>query len=137
MFKHGDFSTEVDKGPFFFSLAAFLGSLTASVLMFALGGGQGLAVFGAIMMLIVALAAFAVLFAMVTDWACVSGETLHMQYLFKRASVPFGEIGKISFKDDIYTVYGKDGKVLGSINAKLTGIGRVVAQLDKKGVRFE
>ena len=137
MFRHGDISTETDKGPFFFSLAAFFGSLAASVLMFAFGKGQGLAVFGAVMMLIVALAAFSVLFAMVTDWACVTERTLHMQYLFKKASVPFESIGKISYKDDVYTVYGKDGKILGTINAKLTGIGRVVAELDKNGVRFE
>ena len=137
MFRHGDISTEVDKGPFFFSLAAFVGSTAAAVLLFALGGGNGLAVFGAIMMLIVGLASFAVVFAMVTDWAFVEGQTLHMHYLLKERSIPFDDIEKITYKDDLYTVYTKSGKESFSMNAKLTGIGKVISALDKNGVRFE
>ena len=137
MFRHGDISTEVDKGPFFFSLAAFIGSTAAAVLMFVFGGGNGLAVFGAIMMLIVGLAAFAVVFAMVTDWAFIDGQTLHMHYLFKESSIPFENIEKITYKDDLYTVCTKNGRETFAMNAKLTGIGKVISALDKNGVEFE
>ncbi len=136
MLKKGDVSTEIDKGPFFFSLAVFLGSTAASVLLFALGGGDGLAIFAAVILLIVALAAFVVIFAMVTDCAYIEGDTLSMQYLFKKISVPVDEISKITYKEDLYTVYGKNGMQLGSINAKLTGAGRVISELDRKGVNF-
>ncbi len=137
MFRRGEISTEVDRGPFFFSLAAFIGSATAAALLFTRGGGDGLAVFGGVLLAIVAIAACAVLFAMVTDRAYISEGKLHMSYLFKKASVSFEEIGRISYKDDVYTVYGQSRNVIGTINAKLTGVGRVISELDRKGVRFE
>ena len=136
MFRKGDISTEVDKGPFFFSLAASVCGTAAAVLMFVFGRGDGLAVFGGILMLIVGLAAFAVLFAMVTDMAYVEGDTLFMSYLFRRSSVRIADISSVSYRDELYTVYGKGGKEAGTINAKLTGIGKVVSELDRKGVKF-
>ncbi|MBR5343956.1 MAG: hypothetical protein IK149_08675 [Oscillospiraceae bacterium] len=136
MFRHGDVSTETDSKPFFFTLAAFLGCLTAAVLVFVLGRGQGLAVFAGIMLSVVALAAGAVLLAMVTDQAYVRDGTLTMRYLFRKTSVPLGEIGKITYKEDVYSVFDRKGSLLGTINAKLTGIDTVLHQLDQNGVPF-
>ncbi len=135
MFRHGEISTETDKKPFFFALAAFAVCLTAAVLLFVLGDG-GLAVFAGIMMSIVALAAGAVLFAMVTDSAYIREDALVMTYLFKKEALPISEIGRISFKEDIYSVYDRSGRLAGTINAKLTGIGELLHALDLKGVPF-
>ncbi len=135
MFRHGDFSTETDKKPFLFTLIAFACSLTAAVLLLVLGWGNALAVFAAILMAVVAAASGAVLFAMVTDQAYVKDDTLYMRYLFRKSQVPLSRIGHLAYKDDIYAVYGLNGEPLGTINARLTGIGRVLHKLDASGIR--
>lgn len=134
MFRHGSASTETDRKPFFFTLIAFLCSLTAAVLLFILGRGNALAVFAGILVGVVAAAAGAVLFAMVTDQAYIEDDTLHMNYLFRRTQVPLGKIARIRYKDDVYSVYGKNGELLGTINARLTGIDRVLYKLDESGI---
>ena len=78
MFRHGEISTETDKKPFVFALLAFSVCLTAALLLFILGGGQGLAVFAGVLLSIVALAAAAVIFAMATDRAYIDGDTLYI-----------------------------------------------------------
>lgn len=136
MFRHGEISTETDKKPFFFALAAFLGCLTAAVLLFALGGGEGLAIFAGVLLAVVAAAAGIVLFAMLSDRAYVENGALHMRYLFRRTQIPLKEIGKVSLKDQVYSVYDRNGRLAGTINAQLSGIGTVLYELDKNGVPF-
>ncbi|MCR5664015.1 MAG: complement resistance protein TraT [Oscillospiraceae bacterium] len=136
MFRHGEISTETDKKPFFFALGGFAGSLIAAVLLFALGGGQGLAVFAGIMLAIVALAAGAVLFAMATDRAWITDDTLTMSYLFRKREIKLSEIGRISFKDGVYSVYDRKGALAGTVNGQLTGIDRLLIVLDRSGIRF-
>ncbi len=137
MFRHGEYSTETDRKPFFFALAAFLSCLTAAVLLFALGKGEGLAVFAGVLLAAVAAAAAAVLFALVSDRAYVADGTLTMGYLFRKSAVPLREIGKVVCKEELYAVYDRSGRLLGTINARLTGIDTVLHQLDKNGVSFQ
>jgi hypothetical protein len=136
MFRHGTCSTEVDKKPFLFTLLACLGSLTAAVLAVVLSRGQALAVFAAILLAIVAVAAGAVLFAMVSDRAYVRDGVLTVGYLFRRAEIPLEQIDRLVFKEDVYSVYDRKGALVGTINAKLTGIDTVLNMLDRSGVRF-
>ena len=136
MFRHGEFSTETDKNPFLFTLLALLGSLAAAVLLFVFGGGQGLALFAGILLAIVAAAAAAVLFAMVSDRAYIRDDTLDMRYLFRKSAIPLREIGKVLYQEDVYSVYDKRDRLIGTINAKLTGIDRVLHKLDGSGVPF-
>lgn len=136
MFRHGEISTEVDKIPFWFTLLAFAASLTGALLFFILGAGHGLAVFAGLMLSAVALVAALVLFALVTDRAYICGDRLCMRYLFRRSEAEIGEIGKISLKDDVYSVFDRKGKLLGTINAQLTGIDTILLKLDKSGVPF-
>ncbi len=136
MFRHGEFSTETDKKPFLFTLIAFLGSLTAAVLLFVLGRGQALAIFAGILIAIVAVASGAVLFAMVSDQAFILDGKLTMRYMFRRAEIPLEQIGQLKYKDDVYSVYDRRGALVGTINAKLTGIDKVLNMLDRSGVRF-
>ena len=136
MFRRGDISTETDKKPFLFTLIAFSGSLIAAILIFALGKGQGLAVFAGILLSIVALAAGVVLFAMVTDQAYIQDETLYMRYLFRKAQTPLHEIAKITYKDQVYSVYGRKGQLIGTINGQLTGIDTILYKLDQSGIPF-
>ncbi|MBR2582820.1 MAG: hypothetical protein IKD61_05445 [Oscillospiraceae bacterium] len=136
MFRHGEFSTEIDRKPFVFTLLAFSVSLTAALLLFIFGAGDGLAIFAGILLSVVAIAAAAVLFAMVTDRAYIADEKLYMRYLFRRSEVALGEIGRITLKEDVYSVFDKRGKLAGTINAKLTGIDRILFKLDKSGASF-
>ena len=136
MFRRGEISTEIDKKPFFFALAAFLGCLTAAVLLFVLGGGAGLAIFAGVLLAFVAAAAGIVLFALTTDRAYIEDGVLHMNYLFRRARIPLEEIGRISLKDDVYSVFDRNGKLAGTVNAQLTGIGTVLYALDRSKVPF-
>ena len=136
MFRRGDISTETDKKPFLFTLIAFLGSLLAAILLFALGKGEGLAIFAGVLVAIVAIAAGIVLFAMVTDQAYIQDETLYMRYLFRKAEAPLKQIGKVTFKDQVYTVFDKKGNQIGTINGQLTGIDAILLKLDQSGVPF-
>ena len=133
MFKHGEFSTEVDKKTFFFTLAAFLGCLTAALLLFILSG-EPLAIFAGILLSVVALASAAVLFAMTTDQAYILDDKLYMSYLFRRTAVPLSEIGKITGKDNVFSVFNQRDKLLGTINGQLTGIDKVLYKLDEQGI---
>ena len=136
MFKKGQVSTETDKGPFLFSLIASTVGTAAAVLLFVLSKGDALAIFAGIMLAIVAVAAGAVLFAVVTDRAYIDNGVLYMSYLFKKQSIPIGDIGKITLRDEVYYIYGKNGAAAGTINAKLTAVGDVILALDKSGVNF-
>ncbi|MBO7397859.1 MAG: hypothetical protein J6V10_02065, partial [Clostridia bacterium] len=64
MFRKGQVSTEVDKGPFIFTLSALTAGLIITVLLFVLGRGNGFAVFAGILFTAVTAAAAAVLFAL-------------------------------------------------------------------------
>ena len=134
MFRHGELSTETDVKPFVFTLVGFIASLAATLLLFMLGGGQGLAVFAGILTAIVTLAAAGVLFALVTDRAYIEGDTLHMSYLFRRSAAPIESIGKLTLKDGVYSVYDRRGDLLGTMNAQLTGMDRLILALDRRGV---
>ncbi len=136
MFRHGEASTEVDKKPFVFTLAAFAVSLATAVLLFVLGGGEGLAIFAGILLAVVAAGSGAVLFAMVTDRAYVENGVLTMTYLFRKTRIPVGEIGRVTLKDDVYSVFDRKGVLRGTVNGRLTGIGTVLHALDKQGVPF-
>ena len=137
MLRKGNISTEADTGPFLFSLGALICCGTGAALLFLLAGGNALAVFAGIMLSIVAAASLAVLFAMVTDRAYIEDGVLHMSYLFRRGKVKLGDIGRIKYKDDVYSVYDKRGTLVGTVNAKLTGIDRLLNELDRNGVSFE
>lgn len=136
MFRKGQVGTEVDKGPFFFTLTAFAAGLAVTVLLFALGRGDGLAVFAGIMFSVMTLAAAAVLFAMVTDRVYIDDGVLYTSYLFKKSSIPVKDIGRITFADDLYTVFDKKNNKTATMNAKLTHIGDVIHCLDEAGVDF-
>ena len=68
--------------------------------------------------------------------AYIDDGVLYMSYLLKRRSIPIEKIGKITLREDVYYVYGKDGAAAGTINAKLTSVGDVITELDKSGVNF-
>ena len=136
MFRHGDISTETDRGPFLFTLSALLGSLIAAVLILVLGGGHALAIVAGVLLLAVAAAAAAVLFAMTSDRAYIENDTLSMQYMFRRTRVPLSDISRIEYRDDVYSVFDRRDALLGTINARLTGIDRVLNKLDQSGIRF-
>ena len=136
MLKKGEVGTEIDKGPFIFTLTALAGGLAVTLLLFILGGGSILAIFAGVMFAVVTAAAAAVFFALVTDRAYITGDILHMDYLFKKKRIALGDIGRVTLKDDEYLVYDRSGGVAGSINAKLTGIGEVIFELERRGVNF-
>ena len=137
MFRHGDVSTETDRKPFLFTLISASVSTVASVLLFVLSGGQALAIFAGILIGIVAVGSLIVLFAMLTDYAYVDQGELRTRYLFRKARIPLDRIGKITYREKVYYVYGNRQDLLGTINGQLSGIDRVLHALENNGVRFE
>ena len=137
MFKKGQVSTEVDKGPFVFTLVALTVGAAVTVLLFVLGKGDALSVFAGILVALVTLSAAAVMFALLTDKAYIDGDRLYMSYLFKKKSIPVKDIGSITLRDDVYYVFDKKDRQAGTMNAKLTAIGEVIFALDKSGVNFK
>ena len=136
MLKKGDPGTEIDKGPFIFTLIALVAGLCVTLLLFILGKGDSLAIFAGILFAVVTCAAAAVMFALVTDRAYISDGVLHMNYLFKRNSIAVRDIGKITYGDDVYRVFDRKGNEAGTVNAKLTGIGELIFALEQQGVNF-
>ena len=136
MFSHGSISTEVDKKPFVFTVVALSGSLIGAVLLFVFSKREGLAIFAGIMLGLIFLASAAVLFAMVTDQAYIENDTLFMRYMFRKSRIPLKEIGKVSYKDNVHSIYNKKGALVGTINAQLTGIDKILYQLEKSGASF-
>ena len=136
MFRKGKISTEVDKGPFLFTVITLAGGAAATALLFILAWREPLAIFAGILLGIVTLAAGAVLFGLLTDKAYIDGDILYMSYMFKKRSIAIGDIGKITLRNEIYNVYDKKGAEAGTVNAKLTAVGDVILALDKSGVDF-
>ena len=136
MFRKGEVSTEIDKGPFFFTLTALVVGAAVTVLLFVLGIGEALAIFAGIMFAIVTVAAAAVFFALMTDRVYIEKGVLYMSYMFRKRSIAVDEIGKIVLRDEVYYVYDKKGAAAGNFNAKLTAVGEVIFALDRSGVDF-
>ena len=136
MFKRSEISTEVDRKPFVFTLVCLIVGLTVTIAAFLLGRGNGLAVFAGLMMAVVTLAAAIVLAAMVSDQAYIRDGILHISYLLKKAEIPLEKIGKVTLKDDIYSVYDRRGQLVGTINGLLTGIDSILYALDKTGIKI-
>ncbi|MBQ1820003.1 MAG: hypothetical protein II117_00220 [Clostridia bacterium] len=137
MFRHGDVSTEVDRKPFLFTLIAAAVSSSAAVLLFVLGKGEALAIFAGIMVSIVAVVSLLILFVMLTDYAYIEQGELRTRYLFKMTRVPLSEIGRITCVEKVYYVFGRKDERLCTINGLLTGIDRILIELEKNSVRFE
>ena len=136
MFRHGEISTEVDRKPFIFTLVSLIVGLAVTVVAFASGHGNTLAVFAGIMMAIVSLAAGIVLLAMISDKAYIEDGILHMSYLTKKAEIPLEKIGRVTLKDDVYSVYDRHEKLVGTINGLLSGIDSILYALDKGGIKI-
>lgn len=137
MFRHGDISTETDRGPFIFTVVALVGSLTAALTILVFGGGNALAIAAGVMLLIVAIAAGITLIGLVGDYAYIDNGILYMHYIFRMRSIPLKDIIKVKQEDNVYCVYGKGNVRAGTINAMATGIDQIVHELDMNGVRFE
>ncbi len=134
MFRHGDISTQVDRGPFIFSLIAFAGSSVTSWLILVFAKGSPLGLWAVVLLAIVGLAALVSLFGMLTDYACIENGILHMHYLFRDRTIALKDIKRLEFKDNIYTVYDRHGSKVGTINALLTGIDEVIHELDRNRI---
>ena len=136
MLKHGDKSTEVGKGPFIFTLASLLTTSLATGLLITKGWGNMLALFAALMLVIVAVMSLGVLVGLITDYAYIEDDTLFMSYVFKKSSIPLKEIGKVTLKDNVYHVYDLKNDEIGTINASALGIDSITAELYRKKVPF-
>ncbi len=137
MLRHGEISTEADKGPFLFTLAALCTSVILAVVILTVSGLTAVNITIRAFLGLMALASGSVLFAMLTDYACVQDGILTMSYLFKKRQIAVKDIGSVRFKDDVYTVYDRKKGKAGTINALATGIDRVIGELNRNHVNFE
>lgn len=136
MFRHGEISTEIEKGPFWFTIVVLIGGLTAAFAILHFAGTGAMNIVMAAFLGIMSLAAAAVLFALISDRTYIDNGTLYMRYLFKRSSIAVKDIGQVSFKDDVYTVYDRKKRKIGTINALAIGIDRIIGELNRNKVNF-
>ncbi|MBR0137657.1 MAG: hypothetical protein IJM15_04540 [Erysipelotrichaceae bacterium] len=135
MFRHSEISTEVDRGPFIFTSAAFAGSILIILVILKLGKGNTLGYVSAALFGVVALASLAVLVGLLCDYAYIKDGVLYTHYILKGNQIALKDIGKLTLKDDVYTVYDKKGYTAGTINGLATGIDLILHELDRNGIR--
>lgn len=136
MFKRSEYSTEVGKGSFIFTLISFIVTTIVAILIITNYHNNALAIFSFIMLIIVSLASIIILFVMISDYSYIEDNILYMSYLFKKSSIDIKDIGKIKLKDSVYYVYNKKGDEIGTINASALGINTITNELYRNNVEF-
>lgn len=135
MFKRSQISTEVAKGPFYFTLTALVISII--VIIFLVNYSKNyLAIFAIIMMAVIAVASLIILFGMLSDYAYIKDDVLYMNYLFKNNKIEIKQIKNIKLIDDVYHVYNLKNDEVGTINGLSIGIDKIINKLDASGVEF-
>lgn len=137
MFKKSELSTEVGKGPFIFTISALIISALVIVLVVVFSQFGFLEIACIFFMGIILIGSIVVLFGMVSDYSYIKDGKLYMHYLFKGSEIKIKEIGKIKYKDDIYQIYDKKSDVVGTINARAIGAGKIIHELNRNNVPFE
>ena len=130
-------STKIDKKTLIFTIVALIICSVLSVFLLIKYKGNYLAIFAAIMLIVVAISSFVVLIGMLTDKAYIENNILYMSYIFKKSNVKLNEIGYIEFKDDVYHVYDKKNSEVGSINGLALGIDELIHELDINNVNVK
>ena len=130
-------STKIDKKTLIFTIVALIICSVLSVFLLIKYKGNYLAIFAAIMFIVVAISSFVVLIGMLTDKAYIENNILYMSYIFKKSNVKLNEIGYIEFKDDVYHVYDKKNSEVGSINGLALGIDELIHELDINNVNVK
>ena len=137
MFRHGEYSTEVDKGPFIFTLTGIVSCLAVILVLLFTGDMPALKIMAIVFLLILLLSGIWVMIGLVLDYAYIKDDTLYMHYIFKMRSIKIEDIQKLTVENGIYTVYDRKGEVAGTMNAMLSGIDSVIGELNHRKVSFE
>ena len=137
MFRHGEYSTEVDKGPFIFTLTGIVSFLAVILVLLFTGDMPALKIMAIVFLLILLLSGIWVMIGLVLDYAYIKDDTLYMHYIFKMRSIKTEDIQKLTVENGIYTVYDRKGEVAGTMNAMLSGIDSVIGELNHRKVSFE
>ncbi|MBQ3871395.1 MAG: hypothetical protein II780_01685 [Clostridia bacterium] len=137
MFRHGEYSTEVDKGPFIFTLTGIVSCLAVILVLLFTGDMPALKIMAIVFLLILLLSGIWVMIGLVLDYAYIKDDTLYMHYIFKMRSIKTEDIQKLTVENGIYTVYDRKGEVAGTMNAMLSGIDSVIGELNHRKVSFE
>ena len=137
MFRHGEYSTAVDKGPFIFTLTGIVSCLAVILVLLFTGDMPALKIMAIVFLLILLLSGIWVMIGLVLDYAYIKDDTLYMHYIFKMRSIKTEDIQKLTVENGIYTVYDRKGEVAGTMNAMLSGIDSVIGELNHRKVSFE
>ena len=132
MFRHGEYSTEVDKGPFIFTLTGIVSCLAVILVLLFTGDMPALKIMAIVFLLILLLSGIWVMIGLVLDYAYIKDDTL-----YKMRSIKTEDIQKLTVENGIYTVYDRKGEVAGTMNAMLSGIDSVIGELNHRKVSFE
>ena len=130
-------STKIDKKTLIFTIIALIMCSVLSIVLLIKYKGNYLALFAAIMLIVVAISSFVVLIGMLTDKAYIENNVLYMSYIFKKSNIKLNEIGYIEFKDDVYHVYDNKNNEVGSINGLALGIDELIHELDINNVNIK
>lgn len=130
-------STKIDKKTLIFTIVALIMCSVLSIVLLIKYKGNYLALFAAIMLIVVAISSFVVLIGMLTDKAYIENNVLYMSYIFKKSNIKLNEIGYIEFKDDVYHVYDNKNNEVGSINGLALGIDELIHELNINNVNIK
>lgn len=130
-------STKIDKKTLIFTIVALIMCSDLSIVLLIKYKGNYLALFAAIMLIVVAISSFVVLIGMLTDKAYIENNVLYMSFIFKKSNIKLNEIGYIEFKDDVYHVYDNKNNEVGSINGLALGIDELIHELDINNVNIK
>lgn len=128
--------TKFAKGPIIFTIIGLLSSIAVITLCAIFGQGNPLAIVAIIFFAIIVLAAIILLFGELLDYAYICDGYLYMIYIFKRGKILIKDISTVKLENNIYTVFDKKEKRIGTINALAPGNDQIIIYLEKCGVKL-
>ncbi len=128
--------TSIAKGPLIFSLVGFL--LSVAVIIVFIFTEQSPVLGGVVIVIcsLFAILALIIIFDQLFDYVEIKNGMLHVHILFIHKRVNIKKINQISFKNDVYYFYLKDGKKFTSINAFDPLANEIVREVEKGGANL-
>lgn len=128
--------TSIAKGPLIFSLVGFL--LSVAVIIIFIFTEQSPVLGGVVIVIcsLFAILALIIIFDQLFDYVEIKDGILHAHILFIHKHVSIKKINQISFKNDAYYFYLKDGRKFTSINAFDPLANEIVREVEKGGANL-
>jgi len=135
--RNASLKTKVGKGPVIFTITGLVSSIAVITLIAIYGLNNPFGIVAMVFFGIIAVVAIVLMFGLLLDYAYIDGDTLYMQYIFKSSKIKLKDVGSMVLKDNIYTIYDKSNKKIGTINSIALGADKIIIALDKAGAKIK